>query len=155
MRITARRLALIVFAAAGVAILGSWGTSTLMTVRGSGLALGFSGMFLPSILFFVICPILLVNAGVLALRRRAATVPEIVILGILAGSLLVVGLMSAAEPYLGALNSDMLFVIGVSWMVILLSAVASLVVIVVATIRAPRTATTHALQPAEEDRTHA
>jgi hypothetical protein len=141
-RITARRLAWIVFAASGLDVVGVYATSYILSERGP-LALGFSGMFLP-ILLFLICPFLVLDAGVLALRRRAATNPEIAILGGLAGTVLLLGGMSALEPFLPDLPGISFYVIGTCLVAVCLAAVGSLVVIVIATIRAPRLEPTNA-----------
>ena len=150
---SARRLALIVFAAAGIDFVAFYATNFILVDRGP-IALGYTGMLTPWLLL-LLCPILVLDAGLLALRRRAATIPEVAVLGAVAGILIVLGGISWAEGVFGYLP-DGFIVVAICWLASALAAIASVVVIIVATIRAPR-APTHTTEPAtvEEDRTHA
>jgi hypothetical protein len=135
--LTARRLALFVFAAAGLAFLTFVALSYVLGEHGP-IALGYTGMLTPYLLF-LLCPILLLDAGVLAIRRRAATIPEVAVLSALVGILLLLGGISWAERFLGYMN-DAFYVVVACWLASGLAALASLVVIIVATIAAPRLA---------------
>ena len=135
MRLTARRFALIVFAAAGIAFLTFVALNYVLLEQGP-IALGYYGMMTPWWLF-LLCPILVLDASVLAIRRRAATIPEVAMLGALVGILLLLGGISWAEPFLWYVP-ETFFLVVACWLASVIAALASLVVIIVATIRAPR-----------------
>ena len=152
MRISARRLALIVAAAAVVGVALHQVFNFVLATRHDEvrLEIGFVGN-LVFLLVFYLCPILLVVAGVLAIRRRPATRAELIVVGVLGGLFGVLGILAAfetmIEPWSGFVEfSEASFVpfyaAPVVGGLIVLTVLAMIGIVVVQTIRAPGRATT-------------
>jgi hypothetical protein len=140
-RLSARRLALFVLAAAVLAFGTMYALGYALSVQGSDFVLGVSGVMV-YVNVSVLWVILLIDAGVLAIRRRMATKPELVLLIVLGGLVVLLGFAGTLEPILynagPYLRLGVLFFAAYSWAPIGLAALGGLVVIIVATIRAPR-----------------
>jgi hypothetical protein len=153
-RISARRLALIVLGAAAVGVAMHYAFSFVLGSRNDtvGLEIGLVGN-LVLILLFPLVPILVIVAGILAIRRRPATRVEIVLCCILGGLFGAMGALAAFESLLGPVEMFTRFdprpaslvwdaapVLGV---LVVLVVPVLFVAVIVQTIRAPgRTATT-------------
>jgi hypothetical protein len=140
-RITARRLALFVLAAAVVDVIANQAMWYVQWSQGTALALGYNGMMLYGALSFL-WVVLLVDAGVLAIRRRMATRPELLSLFALAGIVVFQGLVGMAEPVLGQLGYEIVTMVLIlslfGWVLVALAAFATLVTIIIGTIMSPR-----------------
>ena len=140
MRITARRLALVVLAAAVLAGATCVALQLVYRARGAGdgLELGFATPMLYGLLS-LLWPILGLDAGILAIRRRQAARAEIVLLMILGAVVLVLALVASLEPTLSTMGAPgqitVLVVSAFAWLPIGFAALVGLVVIIVQTIR--------------------
>lgn len=139
MLLTARRLALFVLAGAALAFVVCIVMLVVAAVRGGAEALGYGGSFL-ALTLMVLVPILLVLAGVLAIRSRPATRPEIRLLIVLGGSIALVAAIAAADSiaWQAGTVAQMLILTAVvlGWVPAAVAALGALIVIVVQTIRA-------------------
>jgi lipid-A-disaccharide synthase-like uncharacterized protein len=99
-RISARRLALVLVIAAVLGIAVHQALDFILGARddgpGMGLEIGFVGN-LVFILRYAVVPILLIAAGLLAVRRRPATPVEIGVLSIIGGLLGLLAIAAARE----------------------------------------------------------
>lgn len=140
MRLSARRMGVLVIAAAGLAFLGLVVLFVISAVRGGAETLGYAGVFL-TVELLVLVPVLLVLSAVLAIRRRPVTRVETVMLLILGATITLVVAFTASEQMLLRLgpagHSAALLFAALGWIPIAAATLVTLVTVIVQTIRAP------------------
>jgi hypothetical protein len=149
-RVTARRLAIVVLVAAAAAVATYYGLGLVLGLRDDPIRLEIGAV--GNLVYLVVFPlavVLVIVAGVLAIRSRRASRVEIVVLGIIGGQFVVMGLLAAAEAALDPTRynipetATLALIIAtcgaVAAVVVVLAMPTLLVTVIVSTIRAPRT----------------
>lgn len=158
MSFSARRLAIVVLVAAAAAVATYYGFGLVLGLRDDPIRLEIGAV--GNLVYLVVFPlavVLVIAAGVLAIRSRQARLVEVVVLGVIGGQFVVLGILAAVEsaidptayniPETGTMALIVAELGAVAAVLVVLAMPTLLVTVIVSTIRAPRAADSQELIP--------